>query len=568
MTGGALSGLTDLVRSKQTTDQQAYDMATSGYEDAAAVLRRPRTGHNPALALAAGFLAPTRSGSFGESLGRAVSGYADATKSNEDAELDRETKLAAIKQAQARLLSGLGDNRFATGLKMFELPGMAVKYGESLEDLEDLEGGGSGIPAMPGSGGTGGVPAMPKAPATPPSPAPTSGGPLPAPNANVGSLQDVAAQSQMAAGEALPPMPGQGQDTLAGGAGQDTLAFAGNEPPTPAEAPQAQPPQQTAQAAPAAPQGAPAAPQPPSQEQQLYNWALQVRQAAAANPSQWSRRPKYKFALEQANKVIDDYRASQNAQATQVFRQNTLDARQAAIEAREAAMAAKDPYRQTMQKAEADTIAKSREEADRAGRSIEDLRVIEELRKRPVATGPAGQYLTKFLDVVGMGGGQALEGRGVDLWVRAVEPLKGALSNTEGNRFDRANAASLSMNDPEANILIALGKGAAQRLQQKNAFLETYRRNNGTLEGAEQQWSRFVQERPMIHVDKEGKETILTQNVDAWGPFAARSPALARGATDSAPGRQIPQVQSVDDYNALKPGDQYLDPQGNLRTKK
>lgn len=66
--------------------------------------QQPRQGPDPALLqLAAGFLAPTRTGGFGESLGAAASGYGGALQKQQEAQFDKAAKLAQLKLTQAQL---------------------------------------------------------------------------------------------------------------------------------------------------------------------------------------------------------------------------------------------------------------------------------------------------------------------------------------------------------------------------------------------------------------------------------------------------------------------------------
>lgn len=70
--------------------------------------QQPQTGPDPALMqLAAGFFAPSRTGSFGENLSGAVSGYAGALSKQREAEFDKAAKLAQLKMTQAQLAAKL-----------------------------------------------------------------------------------------------------------------------------------------------------------------------------------------------------------------------------------------------------------------------------------------------------------------------------------------------------------------------------------------------------------------------------------------------------------------------------
>lgn len=102
--------------SNQALDAQMAALNTGGDGQRGALLQ-----------LAAGFLSPTRTGSFGESLGNAVGNYATADAQARQAQMDRALKLAQIQQARAKLMmEGAGSQ--------FELAQTARKI--QLEDQE------------------------------------------------------------------------------------------------------------------------------------------------------------------------------------------------------------------------------------------------------------------------------------------------------------------------------------------------------------------------------------------------------------------------------------------------
>lgn len=81
-------------------------------------------------------------------------------------------------------------------------------------------------------------------------------------------------------------------------------------------------------------------------------------------------------------------------------------------------------------------------------------------------------------------------------WVTQVEPLKGALTEQEGARFDKATA-NLSMT-PEGikkmtDLTIALG----ERASQKSQFYQDYFNQNGSLYGADSVWEQYASQNPI-----------------------------------------------------------------------
>jgi hypothetical protein len=100
--------LAALGRAAMGANTDEYDTAKKNVDDARVAMTEAlsarRTGLDPGmLALAQGFLAPTRTGSFGESLGTAAGNYATAQAADEQ----RVRDLAKMRYELAR--QGLGD---------------------------------------------------------------------------------------------------------------------------------------------------------------------------------------------------------------------------------------------------------------------------------------------------------------------------------------------------------------------------------------------------------------------------------------------------------------------------
>lgn len=116
-------------------------------------------------------------------------------------------------------------------------------------------------------------------------------------------------------------------------------------------------------------------------------------------------------------------------------------------------------------------------------------------------------------------------------WVTQVEPLKGALTEQEGARFDKATA-NLSMT-PEGikkmtDLTIALG----ERASQKSQFYQDYFQQNGTLYGADSIWEQWSSQNPItVLEDSMGKATpkITDPAIKAETIFKAKK-AIREGA--------------------------------------
>ncbi len=92
---------------------------------------------------------------------------------------------------------------------------------------------------------------------------------------------------------------------------------------------------------------------------------------------------------------------------------------------------------------------------------------------------------------------EALAKESVDAWVSSVEPLKGALSNTEGNRFD-AVTPGLSMTKEGIALMEKMGAAMAKRANQKAAYFSEYYNRTGTTTGAAEAWDKWASQNPVI----------------------------------------------------------------------
>lgn len=95
------------------------------------------------------------------------------------------------------------------------------------------------------------------------------------------------------------------------------------------------------------------------------------------------------------------------------------------------------------------------------------------------------------------GAREALAKESVDAWVSSVEPLKGALSNTEGNRFD-AVVPSLNMTKQGIGVMQKMTEAMSNRAKQKASFYDSYFQRTGSISGADTAWDNWASQNPVI----------------------------------------------------------------------
>lgn len=116
---GAYSKALDQQRGALSEMMTAYQPQTGGIDTAL-------------LQLAAGFLSPTRTGGFGESLGYAAQGYGQAVDKRRDQEMDRLGKLNQLKLAQVELATKLPEMQM-------RMAGQGVDTQKLLYDLQSKD---------------------------------------------------------------------------------------------------------------------------------------------------------------------------------------------------------------------------------------------------------------------------------------------------------------------------------------------------------------------------------------------------------------------------------------------
>lgn len=212
----------------------------------------------------------------------------------------------------------------------------------------------------------------------------------------------------------------------------------------------------------------------------------------------------------------------------------------------------RDPEADMTRKAEFDRL-KGLDEAAEGARGIrQSVANLRELRKGVSYEGmPLAGPASKVAGMVGYGGGQALESAATNFKLDLSSKLKGAISDKEQAMLNSATPG-LGMSDDAANQTLATYEGVAERAIERQRFYQTWRARNKSLGGADEAWDRYVNENPVVQADKDGKLALNRQNLGNWQKYVA-APVKA--------------ITSKAEYDKLKPGDKYRDPNGDERVK-
>jgi hypothetical protein len=287
-------------------------------------------------------------------------------------------------------------------------------------------------------------------------------------------------------------------------------------------------------------------------EQQQYDWAMQIRSAAAQNPGKWARRPKYQKTLELASKVIDDYRLGQSAQSTMATQQALMGQRQAQMEL--ALTKAADPMKMERMKAEMARLAaveKGARDATETQQAINKTRLARQnlWRGEDASTGGVDSMLTNFADTFYDTGKKGVAEATGALRAKVIEAQNvGAITQMEFSAFNQ-QVPGVEMGKKTADRVMAGNEAIAQRQIEQAKFFRRYNTQFGTIAGADEQWQKFTQENPIIDRDKKNGELILKpENASGWDRYLEPPEYLKggpRAAPDSAPGKQMTPAQKA-----------------------
>jgi hypothetical protein len=304
-------------------------------------------------------------------------------------------------------------------------------------------------------------------------------------------------------------------------------------------------------------------------ERQQYDWAMQIRNAAASNPAKWARRPKYQKTLELANKVIDDFRLGQASQSNIATQQARMA--QLAAETELKVERAADPMKKERMQLELKRLA----EVEKGARgALETQQAIAKTRKareglwmgEDDSTGGIGGWLTEKADGwVDTGKKGVAEATGA-LRAMVIEAQNvGAITQTEFAAFSE-QVPGVSMGKKTADEVLKGNEAIAQRQIEQAKFFRRYQAQFGSIAGADEQWQAFTQAKPIIDRDKDNNLRVMPERAGQWQDYL-QQPSYLSGRADAAPGANVPRISNVEEYNALKKGQPYIDPNGKPKVK-
>lgn len=128
-------------------------------------------------------------------------------------------------------------------------------------------------------------------------------------------------------------------------------------------------------------------------------------------------------------------------------------------------------------------------------------------------TGPGGDIYGKIDDAIGIlpgdsGARGAFRSLAMEAQLTFTEKTKGAITDREMGMFRQA-VPNLSQT-PEGNQeIIKTIRAGAQRTKQRSAFFERFMAQNGSLQGAQSSWQRFITDNPLIGSGEDGRFQLM-----------------------------------------------------------
>lgn len=201
----------------------------------------------------------------------------------------------------------------------------------------------------------------------------------------------------------------------------------------------------------------------------------------------------------------------------------------------------RDPSRlaRVLSDADATEITRNRELAQSAGDLESIANQMEVLTPKLGYTGPGGGIYGAVDDAVGVLAGDsgargAFRSLATEAQLTFTAKTKGAITDREMASFAQA-VPSLSQT-PEGNKAISqVLRAGAQRVQARAQFLEEYAAANGSLQGAQAAWQKFMQDNPIISQGEAGN--LVVKGDGDWRSYI--TPNLNPADSTSGPGQTM-----------------------------
>jgi hypothetical protein len=178
-------------------------------------------------------------------------------------------------------------------------------------------------------------------------------------------------------------------------------------------------------------------------------------------------------------------------------------------------------------------------------------------------TGPGGELYGTLDDVVGVlpgdsGSRGAAKSLAMEAQLAMTAKTKGAITDREMGMFRQAVPGLGQTKDGNTQIIAAM-RAMTNRVKTRASFMEEYASANGSLNGAQDAWRRYIEENPVLTSDADG--LVVNEEAD-FAPYLDDDGGNAEGTGEAA------RPTSDEEYDALPSGALFIDPDDGKQYRK
>lgn len=179
-------------------------------------------------------------------------------------------------------------------------------------------------------------------------------------------------------------------------------------------------------------------------------------------------------------------------------------------------------------KSDVKTVDRYVEGADNANDLLNKLGRLKIARDRTTREGPLSNMLPSYSPEA-----QAVDSASTEIQLEFTKQTKGAITEREMSLFAGATPG-WQMTDAAAGPVIQAMELAAERTKEKAAFYDAWLRTHQSLKGAQNAWNAFIEDKPIIQQDANGRLQLAPENLGSWQDYLAGAPQRAGGQLDGS----------------------------------
>jgi hypothetical protein len=164
-------------------------------------------------------------------------------------------------------------------------------------------------------------------------------------------------------------------------------------------------------------------------------------------------------------------------------------------------------------KADVKSVDRYIQDADSANDLLNKLGRLKIARDQTGREGPISNILPSYSAEA-----QQVDSASTEIQLEFTKQTKGAITEREMSLFAGATPG-WQMTDEAAGPVIQAMELAAQRTKEKAAFYDAWLRTHSSLNGAQNAWNAFMNDKPIIQKDQSGRLQLAPENLGAWQAY-------------------------------------------------